>query len=136
MKSVESGRFDTNAVAAEFPLTAETMLLDRYLTDSEGSSTRIFRVYRATPAHHHAKSDEHLLVLSGRGVFWMDDPSTKAECGPGHLLVFKRGTVHAMPQILEEPLVLLAIDAPRRDPEDVIFENPAEGTAKGFIRQS
>lgn len=132
----QQGRFDTGAIARGFPETAETMLLDRYLTDAESASARVFRVYRRTPPHHHAKSDEHLLVLSGRGTFCMGDPSREEEFGPGCLLVFRRGTVHALPSILEEPLVFLAIDAPRRDPADVIFENPAEGTPQEFIRQT
>ena len=131
----EQGRFDTRAIARGFPGTAETMLLDRYLTDAESASARVFRVYQRTPPHHHAKSDEHLFVLSGRGTFWMGDPSREEEFGPGCLLVFPRGTVHALPAILEELLVFLAIDAPRRDPGDVIFENPAEATPQDFIRK-
>ena len=136
MITKDSGQFDVAAMARQFPETAETMLLDRYLTDSDGASSRVFRVYRATPAHYHALSDEHLLVLCGRGVFWMDDPDNSAECRPGSFLVFKRRTVHAMPEILEHPLVFLAIDVPRRHPEDVIFLNPADGTAQAFIHES
>ncbi|HMJ45106.1 MAG TPA: cupin domain-containing protein, partial [Pseudolabrys sp.] len=43
------GRFDLNAIANGFPDTAETLLLDSYLTDEEAASVRVFRVYRATP---------------------------------------------------------------------------------------
>ena len=73
------GRFDLNAIANGFPDTAETLLLDSYLTDEEAASVRVFRVYSATPAYYHAGSDEHLYVLSGRGTFWMDDPEKMAE---------------------------------------------------------
>ena len=48
------GRFDLNAIANGFPDTAETLLLDSYLTDEEAASVRVFRVYRATPSHYHA----------------------------------------------------------------------------------
>jgi mannose-6-phosphate isomerase-like protein (cupin superfamily) len=106
------GRFDLNAIANGFPDTAETLLLDSYLTDEEAASVRVFRVYRATPAHYHAGSDEHLYVLSGRGTFWMDDPGNGGEFAPGHLLYFKRGTVHALPDLIEGPVVFLAIDTP------------------------
>jgi hypothetical protein len=40
--------------------------------------------------------------------------------------------VHGL-TILDEPFVFLSVDTPRRDPKDVIFVNPAEGTADTFI---
>ncbi len=109
------------------------MLLDTYLTDEPEASARVFRVYRETPPHYHLGSNEHLYVLSGRGTFWMEDPANEAEFAPGDLLFFMRGVVHAMPAILEGPVVFLAIDAPRRDPKDIIFVNPADGTPESFI---
>ena len=130
----QSGRFDIAEVAASFPPTAESLLLDHYLADRPSASARVFRVYRATPAHHHNNSDEFLYVFSGRGTFWIGDPSATAEFGPGQLLHFNRGVVHALPSILEEPVVFLAIDTPRRDPTDIIFEDPTAGTPEGFIR--
>jgi len=50
------------------------------------------------------------------------------------LLFFERGTVHALPDILEGPLIFLSIDTPRRDSKDVIFVNPGDGTPEGFIQ--
>jgi mannose-6-phosphate isomerase-like protein (cupin superfamily) len=131
-----SARFDIAKVAASFPARAETLLLDEYLTDRPEASARVFRVYRPTPPHYHATCDEHLYVFSGRGTFWMGDPATQAEFGPGQLLVFQKGTVHALPDILEEPLVFLSVDTPRRDPKDIIFVNPADGTPESFIRSN
>ena len=127
--------FKLNEIARAFPDTADTLLLDTYLTDEETASVRVFRVYRETPPHYHVGSDEHLYVLSGRGTFWMEDPSNQSEFGPGDLLVFKKHTVHAQPQILEGPVVFLAIDTPRRDPKDIVFVNPADGTPESFIRE-
>jgi oxalate decarboxylase/phosphoglucose isomerase-like protein (cupin superfamily) len=103
-------RFNLIEVARSFPDTADTMLLDTYLTDEVAASSRVFRVYRETPAHYHEGSDEYLYVLSGRGTFWMGDPSNGAEFAPGNLLFF------------------------RRDPKDIIFVNPADGTPETFIR--
>lgn len=128
------GWFDVNAIASSFPATAETLLLDRYLTDEDAASVRVFRVYRGTPPHYHAGSDEHLFVLSGRGTFWMGDPGNAGAFAPGDLLFFKRGTVHALPDIIAGPVAFLAIDTPRRDPQDVIFVNPEDGTPESFIR--
>ena len=127
--------FKLHEIAATFPDTAETLLLDKYLTDEAGASVRIFRVYRETPPHYHVGSDEHLYVLSGRGTFWMEDATNEGEFAPGDLLVFKRRTVHALPKILEGPVVFLAIDTPRREPKDIVFVNPEEGTPESFIRE-
>jgi mannose-6-phosphate isomerase-like protein (cupin superfamily) len=128
-------RFDLNEVARTFPDTADTLLLDTYLTDEESASARVFRVYRETPAHYHVGSDEYLYVLSGRGTFWMGDSSNGAEFGPGDLLFFKRRVVHALPRMIEGPVVFLAIDTPRRDPKDIIFVNPEDGTPETFVRK-
>ena len=130
------GSFNIAEVAASLPETAATLLVDRYLTDRPSASARVFRVYRPTPPHYHAQCDEYLYVFSGRGTFWMGDASRKAAFGPGELLHFERGVVHALPDILEEPLVFLSIDTPRRDPKDVIFVDPADGTPESFIQQS
>ena len=127
-------RFDLRAIAAGLPDTASTLLVDRYLTDRESASARVFRVYRGTPPHYHRGSDEYLYVLSGRGTFWMGDPSDQAEFGPGDLLFFRRGIVHALPDLLQEPVVFFSVDAPRRDPRDVIFVNPGDGTPESFVR--
>jgi len=129
-----SHHFKLNEIARTFPETAETLLLDKYLTDEPEASVRVFRVYRETPPHYHVGSDEHLYVLSGRGTFWMEEASSQGEFAPGDLLVFKRRTVHALPDILEEPVVFLAIDTPQRDPKDIVFVNPADGTPESFIR--
>ena len=131
-----SGRFDIEAIAKSLPKNAATLLVDKYLTDREQASARVFRVYRPTPPHYHATCDEFLYVFSGRGTFWMKDPSTKAEFGPGQLLFFERGTVHSIPELLSEPVVFLAIDTPRRQPTDIIFVNPEDGTPATFMARN
>jgi quercetin dioxygenase-like cupin family protein len=128
------GRFDLNEIAAAFPATAKTLLLDTYLTDEDAGSARVFRVYRGTPPHYHARSDEYLYVFSGKGTFWMGSPANAGAFAPGHFLFFKRGTVHALPEISEGPVVFLSVDTPRRDPKDIIFVNPEDGTPDSFIQ--
>jgi len=129
------GSFDVRAIAASLPDHASTLLVDRYLTDRPSASARVFRVYRPPPPHYHAQCDDFLYVLSGRGTFWMENAANIAEFAPGHLLHFVRGTVHALPHIIEEPLVFLSFDTPRRDPKDVIFVDPADGTPEAFVQQ-
>ena len=129
---VEGKVFDLYKIANRFPATAETMLLDVRLTDEAEASSRVFRVYRPAPAHYHATCDEYLVVLSGRALFFMGD-GPSFEVGVGAMIFFKKNTVHGMPQVLEEPFVVLAVDTPRRDPTDVIFVNPEDGDAASFI---
>ena len=131
-----TGRFNIAEVAAAFPATAETMLVDTYLTNRTAASARVFRVYKGVPPHYHVGCDEYLYVISGRGTFWMGDASTKAEFGPGQLLFFERGTVHAIPEILAEPVVFLSFDTPRREPTDVIFVDPKDGTPATFMARN
>ena len=131
-----TGRFDIKAIADAFPETASTLLVDEYLTNREHASARVFRVYRPTPPHYHATCDEFLYVFSGRGTFWAKDASTKAEFKPGQLLFFERGTVHAMPELFEHPVVFLSVDSPRREPTDVIFVDPSDGTPETFMARN
>jgi quercetin dioxygenase-like cupin family protein len=128
------GRFDLNEIATSFPATAETLLLDMYLTNEDAASARVFRVYCGTPPHYHAGSDEYLYVLSGKGTFWMGSPANAGAFTPGHFLFFKRGTVHALPEISENPVVFLSVDTPRREPKDIIFVNPEDGSPESFIQ--
>ena len=131
-----SGRFDISEIANAFPNTATTLLVDKYLINRAQVSSRVFRVYRPTPPHYHATCDEFLYVFQGRGTFWMGDESTKAEFKPGQLLVFERNTVHAMPELDEEPVVFLSIDIPRREPTDIIFVNPKDGSPQTFMARN
>ena len=124
--------FDLRAIAADFPESAATMLLDTRLTDEAAASARVFRVYRPAPAHYHATCDEYLVVLSGRGMFFFG-PDAPFEVGVGQMIFFKRGTVHGMTAVVEEPFVVFAVDTPRRDAADVIFLDPSDGTPESFL---
>src|SRR6202522_1837806 len=91
IEPANTGCFDIAEIAASLPETATTLLIDRYLTNRDAASARVFRVYRPTPAHYHATCDEYLYVFSGRGTFWMESPESQIEFRPGQLLFFKRG---------------------------------------------
>ena len=134
--SAEGGRYVVRERAAELPSQADTMLADVYLRDCPDSSARLFRVYKPVPAHFHRSCDEYLYVVSGRGLFWMGDAAEAAECAPGQLICFARDVVHAIPAIIEEPLVFMAIDAPRRAPDDVHFVEEGSGSAGTFMARN
>jgi mannose-6-phosphate isomerase-like protein (cupin superfamily) len=125
--------FDIDAIRHNFPATAATMLIDTRLTEEPAASARVFRCYTPTPAHYHATCDEYLLVLSGRARMFLGE-SEPFEVGAGKLIFFKKGTVHGLSELLEEPFVVFAVDTPRRDPSDVIFLNPADGSPDTFIQ--
>lgn len=131
--NIATSTFDLQALALKFPPTAIPMLIDIRLTDEPSASSRLFRIYRPAPAHSHKTCDEYLQVIQGRGKFVVDgaDP---IELGPGQLLFFRRNTVHAIPEIVEGPLVVFSVDTPRRDPSDVTFVDPSFGTAQDFIQ--
>ncbi len=131
--SRNSAYFDIPAIAAGLPLASETMLVDTRLTDEPAASSRVFRAYHPVPLHYHATCDEYLYLLSGRATFTVDYGPPK-ELRPGEMVFFKKGIVHSIPELLEHPVVFLTVDTPRRDPSDVIFVNPAEGTVESFIK--
>ena len=64
----DSARFDVNQIAESFPDHAESLLLDKYLVDRKVASARVFRVYRETPPHYHAQSDEYLYDIRQRDL--------------------------------------------------------------------
>lgn len=130
---MQTSTFDLLDLSQRFPPTANTMLLDIRLTDETAASSRLFRIYRPVPAHFHKTCDEYLQVICGRGTFIVDG-SEPIELGPGQLLFFRRNVVHSIPEVMESPLVVFSVDTPRRDPADVHFVNPADGTATTFIR--
>ncbi len=129
---MEQHFFDIAALAATLPDTSNTMLRDLRLVDREAASCRIFRVYRAAPLHFHQSCDEYLYVLQGRAVMTVEGDTRTV--GPGELVSFPRNAVHGTPEVLEHPFLVLAIDTPRRPPEDVHFISEDDGTAQSFIQ--
>jgi mannose-6-phosphate isomerase-like protein (cupin superfamily) len=126
------GVFNINALIERFPASAETMLVDTRLTDEPEASCRVFRIYRNVPPHYHSTCDEYLFAISGRGTIVLGN-SEPFEVSSGKLVFFKKGTVHGL-TLIEEPFVFLSVDTPRRDPKDITFVNPQDGTAETFIR--
>nr|AUG88805.1 hypothetical protein [Klebsiella pneumoniae]QIZ17767.1 hypothetical protein [Klebsiella pneumoniae] len=52
------------------------------------------------------------------------------------MLFFERNVVHALPTLLEEPVIFLSLASPRRDPEDITFVDPKDGTARTFMARN
>jgi len=41
-----------------------------------------------------------------------------------------------MPKLFEHPVVFLSVDTPRRDPMDIVFVNPSDGSPQSFMARN
>lgn len=96
-----------------------------FISSDSGVQIPLLNLYDAVPQHIHAGGDTFLYVLSGRGKFQIGDREP-IEVGAGTMLYWAAGVSHGMPEMIEEPVTMLAFDAPFRDPDDIIYTNPAE----------
>jgi mannose-6-phosphate isomerase-like protein (cupin superfamily) len=72
--------------------------------------------------------------VAGRGIVHLDGEEFSA--GPGTFLCFEKKKVHGFPRITEHPLVILAVDVPRRRPDDIVFVDSGAGTAQTFMARN
>ena len=126
--------FDVFAEIAKLPDDSHSMLADEYFSDLPGASSRIFRIYRTVPRHYHAECSEHLYVVSGEGTFHLEGEESHAAAGT--FLRFAERQVHGFPRIDVHPFVVLAIDVPRRRPDDIVFVDPEDGDAASFMARN
>ncbi len=54
----------------QYPESAQTLLVDQYLTTTEAASPRVFWVDKGTPPHYHVGCGEYLF---GNGSFELCD---------------------------------------------------------------
>ena len=88
---------------------------------------------------HTCFSSTHFLrvpVFSHQQVILRRQVRDEAEFAPGHVFFFERNVVHALPTLLEEPVIFLSLASPRRDPEDITFVDPKDGTARTFMARN
>jgi mannose-6-phosphate isomerase-like protein (cupin superfamily) len=124
--------FDLAEIKSRFPDTAESMIMDAYLSDHASASTRLFRLYHPLPRHYHLTCDEHLLLLEGEVDFAIaDEPAKRLRAG--QMVTFLRETVHAIMPVPDAPAVFLTTDTPRRFPRDVHFVDPLPSPARAFV---
>lgn len=124
--------FDLAEIKSRFPKTAESMIVDAYLSDHESASARLFRLYHPLPPHYHQTCDEHLLLLDGEVDFTIaDEPAKRLRAG--QMVTFLRETVHAIMPLPGAPAIFLTVDTPRRIPQDVHFTAPLPNPARLFV---
>jgi mannose-6-phosphate isomerase-like protein (cupin superfamily) len=124
--------FDLAEIKSRFPATAESMIVDAYLSDHNSASARLFRLYHPLPRHYHLTCDEHLVLLEGEVDFTIADQPPKRLCA-GQMVTFLRKTEHAVMPVPGAPAVFLALDTPRRLPDDVHFTDPAGKPSRAFV---
>ena len=124
--------FDLAEIKSRFPATAASMIMDAYLSDHDSASARLFRLYHPLPRHYHLTCDEHLLLLEGEVEFVIADEAPK-RLHAGQMVTFLRETVHAIMPVPGAPAIFLAVDTPRRFPQDVYFVDPLPTPARAFV---
>ena len=124
--------FDLAEIKSRFPATADSMIIDAYLSDHESASAQLFRLYHPLPRHYHLTCDEHLLLLEGEVDFTIADAPPK-RLRAGQMVTFLRETVHAIMPVPDAPAVFLAVDTPHRFPQDVHFVDPLPSPIRAFV---
>ncbi len=114
------GKANIAEAVAKLPEVSERVLEDVPLVDNGSLGVRMFRVYGPVPRHQHQYSDTYMHIVSGRGEFAVEDEPS-FEAGAGDMVYWVRGTDHQVVRVIEEPLVVYAIDSPTRRPGDVVF---------------
>ncbi|TKJ40262.1 hypothetical protein CEE37_08015 [candidate division LCP-89 bacterium B3_LCP] len=89
------------------------------LLQSATSSATLIQVREEVKAHYHAKHDEIVYVIRGKGVMTVGH-ETRA-INAGDVILMKRGVVHSVKNKTAQPLVALSIMSPPFDGEDRIF---------------
>ncbi len=76
---------------------------------------------KSSEAHYHVKIEEVYYILAGKGEIRIDD--NREEVRTGHAVYIPNGKTHAIRNTFDEPLILLSINAPPYDQEDVRIVN-------------
>lgn len=126
MRNNDYGIIDIASFIQTLPEHSERILIDRKLVSLDNSGARIIRFYNPAPLHYHAQSDTYLYILSGKGRFQVANQPQTWDVAAGALLFWKKGVFHGYTEILEQPLIVLALDSPMRNLFDIVFYDPTK----------
>lgn len=115
---VSFGKLNLKDAIASLPKMNEKPFKSISLLDNGETGVRVFRVYNPVPKHHHAYSSTYLTIYSGRARFRIDSGKL-IEAAAGDMVFWERGIDHEVVEIIEHPLIFIAIDAPVRRDDDV-----------------
>lgn len=126
--AVAQRRFVTSAEAVGEP-TAFTF--NEWLCRGDVVPCRELLLVRATmapgnahPFHHHPTREELIYVVAGRAEQWVG--RARRVLGPGEMAFIPRGEVHGTYNPFAEPLVFLAILAPKDAGEPAVVDVSAD----------
>ncbi|KGT88850.1 hypothetical protein NG99_20465 [Erwinia typographi] len=121
--------FDLEEKKKLFPDSADSLIVDMYLSDNPQGSVRLFRVYQQVPEHYHKQCDEVLIVIAGDLEFQTDGEPAKV-LSKDQLVIFRKNTVHSIKPSGDNPVYFLSIDTPGREASDIYFIDPAHNGLK------
>jgi mannose-6-phosphate isomerase-like protein (cupin superfamily) len=101
------------------PLPYEQDISILRLVDGASSSATLIQVRQGVKAHYHARHDEIVYVIDGKGVMTVGDE--KRAIKAGDLIYLKRGAIHDVVTKSAQPLVALSVMSPPFDGEDRIY---------------
>ncbi|MEM7542145.1 MAG: cupin domain-containing protein [Pseudomonadota bacterium] len=108
------------------PKKADKVIIDKRLYDGDTFGIRVFRLYKTVPAHYHQYSDNTLYLLDGEIKISINEEQPQL-VKPGEALYWRRNIPHGVTKLLTPYATVLAVDAPKRDPADVVFlDKPVE----------
>jgi mannose-6-phosphate isomerase-like protein (cupin superfamily) len=109
---------------AEHPLTADAPLEVTELVRTEHHSVSLVVTREQIGLHHHARHDETVVMLSGRGELVLEPVGGEGATyllEPGAVAFVPRGDRHSFTPVGDEPAACLSIMTPPFDGQDRIF---------------
>lgn len=104
------------------PDTSYENILVKRINGDDLSTQFVIWVKDTVRTHRHEAHSESLFVLSGKGVFYMNDKPFKIE--KGDFITINKNNWHAVKVTSEEPLKVLSVQSPEFTGEDRKFKHP------------
>lgn len=120
-KPVDTSAFRGNLFTTlqQQPLAYDKDISVLPLLNSLTSSATLIQVRQGVKSHYHAKHDEIVYVLSGKGVMTVEGETQAIKAGD--LILMRRGVAHSVINKSAQPLVALSVMSPPFGGQDRIF---------------
>ncbi len=118
-ENISAFRGNLFALLQQQPLAYDQDVSKIPLYINSTTSAILIQLREGVKAHYHAKHDEIVYILQGKGVMTVGD--VKQVIKAGDLIVMERGKTHSVINKSAEPLVALSIMSPPFDGQDRVF---------------
>jgi mannose-6-phosphate isomerase-like protein (cupin superfamily) len=102
----------------EWNLSSTDPIVVERLAGDTLTTSFLIEVKEEVAPHYHAYHSEHVVVISGRGTFVMNEK--EMELNPGDYVFIPSGTVHTVKVNGNEPMRVLSIQCPEFQGKDRI----------------